>query len=126
VGGCPSGGAPAVAVTGGEGIAFNQSVVQHFWDVGYPAAPPYNGSTMDLVTASSNHLDTAQGSPATIGIGSNFTGGSSGGQWYIFFSGGGGFANGHNDYIYTSQPLQMFSPYYGNEAAVLYNAAATT
>jgi hypothetical protein len=126
VGGCPFGGAPAVGVTGGEGIAFNQSVVQHFWDVGYPAAPPYNGCCMDLSTASSNHLDTAQGSPATIGIGSNFTGGSSGGQWYIFFSGGGGYANGHNDYIYLAQPLQMFSPYYGNEAALLYTAAATT
>lgn len=124
-GGCPSGGAPAVAVTGGEGIAFNQSVVQHFWDVGYPAAAPYDGCCMDLSTASSNHLDTAQGSPATIGIGSNFTGGSSGGQWYIFFSGGGGYANGHNDYVYTAQPLQMFSPYYGNEAASLYTAAAT-
>lgn len=125
-GNCPGGGSTAVSTIGGEGIAFNQPVVQHFWDIGYPAGAPYDGCCMDLSTASSNHLDTAQGSPATIGIGSNLTGGSSGGQWYIFFSGGGGFANGHNDYVYTAQPLQMFSPYYGNEAAAIYSAAAAT
>jgi hypothetical protein len=126
VGACPSGGSPIVRVTGGEGIAFNLSATQHFWNIGYPAAPPYDGSRMDLSTASTNHLDPFQGQPSTLGIGTNFTGGSSGGQWYVAFSGGGGYANGHNDYIYTSQPAQIFSPYYGNEAAALYNAAATS
>jgi hypothetical protein len=53
---------------------------------------------------------------------SNMTGGASGGAWLISFNGEYGYINGHNDFKYNNYPQYMFSPYYGDQVASLFNA----
>jgi hypothetical protein len=114
-------------VTGSEGIAFNQSYLQHVVDFGYPAASPFTGATEQLCLASFEETDPFIGGTGSVpwGIGCDQTGGSSGGGWVIRYGPGGGFVNGHNDYKYTSpsRPLEMFSPYFDNSELSLYNCA---
>lgn len=122
-----SAGQPIQNITGSEGIAFNQSYLQHVVDFGYPAESPFNGQTEQLCLASfeeTDPFDTEAGS-VPWGIGCDQTGGSSGGGWVIRYGSGGGFVNGHNDYKYTSpaRPLEMFSPYFDNSELSLYNCA---
>ena len=114
-------------VTGSEGIAFNQGYLQHVVDFGYPAAAPFNGETEQLCLASFEEQDPFIGGSGSLpwGIGCDQTGGSSGGGWVIRYGPSGGYANGHNDYKYTtpSRPLEMFSPYFDNSELSLYNCA---
>jgi len=114
-------------VTGSEGIAFNQSYLQHVVDFGYPAASPFTGETEQLCLASFEETDPFDTNAGSVqwGIGCDQTGGSSGGGWVIGYGPGGGFVNGHNDYKYTnpSRPLEMFSPYFDNSELSLYNCA---
>jgi V8-like Glu-specific endopeptidase len=118
-----AGGKPIVNVLGGQGLAWNWSPVQDFIDLGYPQAAPFNGNRLIECDAGYAVSDGNYGDPSPIGIGCDMTGGSSGGSWYIHWSGGGGQRNGHNDYKYGSQPLAVYSPYYGNGAVNLFNFA---
>jgi hypothetical protein len=106
------------STVGTQGFAWNQSYVQDFWSFGYPQAAPYSGGVLILTTSSTAQADdpTGSGYPYTIGIGSDETGGSSGGGWIINARlGAPGYVNSHNDYKYTSpsMPLAMYGPYYG-------------
>jgi hypothetical protein len=100
---------------GWDGFAWNQSVNQQFVAFGYPAASPYNGKNLiEDIGATAGQDSISGGADATepIVIGSPLTGGSSGGAWNIDWTDSGpGLINGHNDYIYTSQPNAMYSPY---------------
>jgi hypothetical protein len=99
---------------GWDGFEWNASVDQQFVAFGYPAASPYNGQDLEEDIATTGGQDSNGGADATnpIFIGSPFTGGSSGGAWDIGWTDAGpGYINGHNDYIYTSIPDQMYSPY---------------
>ena len=58
-------------------------------------------------------------SPATMGIGCDMTGGSSGGGWIV-----GGNLYSVNSYGYDDQPDVMFGPYLDGVAQSVYNAAA--
>jgi hypothetical protein len=82
---------------------------------GYPQAAPYNGKNLiEDIGATAGQDSISGGADATepIVIGSPLTGGSSGGAWNIDWTDSGpGFIDGHNDYIYTSQPNGMYSPY---------------
>jgi hypothetical protein len=52
------------------------------------------------------------------------TGGSSGGPWILNFSGQAGgtnYLNGNNSYRYTMHPQELFSPYFGDAAKLLYD-----
>jgi hypothetical protein len=50
--------------------------------------------------------------PNPVGIGSDFTGGSSGGGWMIGWSPTSpGYINGHNDFTNSGVANTMFSPY---------------
>ncbi len=102
---------------GAQGIMWNQTANYTAAAFGYPAAPPYNGAY--LVRADGYTYNAGNG---TIYMYSGLTGGSSGGPWYRNFDGSWGYVNGHNDFIYTSSPAWMYSPYYGNQVASLYNA----
>lgn len=117
-----------VSYVGGQGIAWNYDRNQYYSALGYPAADPFNGQRLiecDAPYATSDNPDGFWGlfGPYATGIGCDMTGGSSGGPWLIYFSSYGGYINGHNDYKYDSQPLAMYSPYYGNEAETLYLTA---
>ncbi len=103
---------------GGAGFAWNQSRNQDFVDFGYPAASPFNGTSMQNCFAGYAIADTGVGGagPAPSGIGCDMTGGSSGGSWQIAWGGSSGavpgYINGHNDYKWSNQPLAMYSPYF--------------
>ena len=102
---------------GGQGIAWNQSANYYTCAFGYPQAPPYTGAYLTEVCG--NTYNPGNG---TIYMYSGMTGGSSGGPWFRNFDGNWGYVNGHNDFIYTNSPSYMYSPYYGNQVASLYNA----
>jgi hypothetical protein len=121
----PNNGVHLVSAVGGEGITWNASRSQNYTAFGYPQASPFTGNRMIEVQApfATTSAPDGTGTPMT-GIGNDMTGGSSGGGWLINFSSSGGWVNGHNDWKYFSQPLAMYSPYYGNEEAAVYSAAA--
>ncbi|HET9649451.1 MAG TPA: hypothetical protein VFP34_14645 [Microlunatus sp.] len=102
---------------GAQGLMWNQSANYYTCAFGYPQAAPYTGAY--LVETCGN---TANPNNGTIYMYSGMTGGSSGGPWFRNFDGNWGYVNGHNDFIYTNAPAYMYSPYYGNQVASLYNA----
>jgi V8-like Glu-specific endopeptidase len=115
----PSDGATIQSLTGAFGIGFNQPRVQTYQEYGYPAVFPYNGDRLYELT-SPWARDDPSFSPATMGISSDFTGGSSGGPW---LAGAPLVALSVNDYTYTSPPAWrgfMFGPYFGSIAQQLY------
>ena len=60
--------------------------------------------------------------PAPQAIGCDLTGGSSGGPWIMKFSGGAGatnYVNGDNSHRRSTNPLEMFSPHYDDQAKTL-------
>ena len=81
---------------------------------------PFNGTVLDYCS------DPEFGWPyvaSTMGMACNFTGGSSGGPWLVFFGGEFGYINGVNAFKYASLPSYIFSPYFGTDAYNLYLAA---
>jgi V8-like Glu-specific endopeptidase len=116
-------------VVGYLGFAANQNRIQHWNDFGYPQAKPFTGKFLVTCQASAAADDNTQGSPATIAIGCDMTGGSSGGPWILTFvrtkAGANNYLNGLNSYKYIvpSQPLAMYGPYFGDQAVDLRNAA---
>jgi hypothetical protein len=118
-------GRHVVSYLGGQGIRWNYPRNQSYSAFGYPQASPFNGLYQYRCNSGVTSDDNPGGSgPTAHGILCNMTGGSSGGGWLINLSGGLGYVNGHNDYKYNSDPGHMFSPYYGNEAATVYNTAS--
>ncbi len=99
---------------GGQGIAWNYPL-QYVYAFGYPQAAPFNGQTLWAERGSTFAWGADQG------MVNYMTGGSSGGAWLGWFNGSWGYINGHNDYKYGSLPAYMFSPYYGNQVANLFN-----
>jgi hypothetical protein len=118
-----------VDTVGGAGFWANASRIQHWHDFGYPQAAPFNGQKMTICTASHASDDNPGGPPfrpATMSLGCDMTGGSSGGSWQIFWGNGGpGYTNSHNSYKYISpnRPLEMWGPYFDNDAWNVFNAA---
>jgi V8-like Glu-specific endopeptidase len=114
----PAGGTALTDRVGGRGIAFNTSRSQTYNSYGYPAAPPFTG---ERLWRCNSPLQTSDNSanPATLGIGCDMTGGSSGGGWIV-----GSNVVSVNSYGYGNQPNVMYGPYQGSVAQSLYNAAA--
>jgi hypothetical protein len=98
---------------GWDGFAWNWSDTENFNQFGYPAASPYNGSSM-IQNVASTSVVTGWGSPGqdVIGTPSPMNPGSSGGAWDVdWTTSSDGYINGHNDFTSTSYPGTMFSPY---------------
>lgn len=116
-------------VVGTNGEAWGQGSQQEIWSFGYPAAAPFDGTILVWTTSGVAQIDDCggAGSPYCWGVGSNETGGSSGGAWVILQRWASpGYVVGHNDFKYTSpsMPLAMFSPYQDNSVwLTLYNFA---
>jgi hypothetical protein len=102
---------------GGQGIAWNYGYNYYMYAFGYPQAPPFTGCCLV-----ENPGNTYNGGGGTIYMLNDMTGGSSGGAWLNWFNGSWGYINGHNDFKYNASPQYMYSPYYGNQVASLYNA----
>jgi V8-like Glu-specific endopeptidase len=108
-------------VVGARGIAFSQPVQQSYRSHGHPAGSPFNGSKLWACESDFGFHDYPlpnQG-PATLAIGCNMTGGSSGGGWVI----NGQDVVSLNSYKYTSQTEVMYGPYFGTTAQAVFNLA---
>ncbi|WP_113702280.1 trypsin-like serine peptidase [Nonomuraea lactucae] len=121
----PLQGRTLVDVVGGQGIAFNQPRRLQMFSFGYPAAPPFDGSTLTYCSGRAFN-DTVM--TRDQGLRCNMTGGSSGGPWFRSFdeSTGLGTLNSVNSFKYNFAPDFMFGPFFGNEAMALYQAAQNT
>ncbi len=107
-------------VVGGQGIAFNLARGLFYNAYGYPAAPPFDGET--LQSCSGTASDDVWGGTQSQSIPCNMTGGSSGGPWLT----GGSTINSVNSFGYTGVPNRMFGPYFGSTIQGAYNTAATS
>jgi hypothetical protein len=96
--------------------SYNRS--QHYLSHGYPAAPPFNGERHWICDSTLATSDNSA-SPATMGIGCDMTGGSSGGGWIV-----GSNLYSVNSYGYSNQPNVMYGPYIDSVAQSLYTAAS--
>ncbi len=92
---------------------------------GYPADAPFDGSKLAKNTSAWGYDDCTSGPPCTMGVGSSFTGGSSGGPW-VLNQGGDLFANGVNSYYYLSCETTMYSPYFDQTIWDLFQSAKAT
>ena len=102
-------------VVGWLGFAWNFPRNQVWTSLGYPAAPPFNGQRMWQDTAPYANDGSVPGSPHPVGIGCSMTGGCSGGPWVLGL-GSANHVNGHNSYRPNNQPLEIYSPYFGDNA----------
>ena len=118
----PVGGRTLNATVGGRGVSFNYTATvgaTHFLSLGYPAASPFNGSSLFICDAKLGTRDTSA-NPPTMGIGCDMTGGSSGGGWID----DSGRVASVNSYGYSTLKNVMFGPYQGTVAQTLYNTAS--
>jgi V8-like Glu-specific endopeptidase len=102
-------------VVGWLGFAWNFPRNQVWTSLGYPQAPPFNGQRMWQDTAPYANDGSVPGSPQPIGIGCSMTGGCSGGPWVLGL-GSTNYVNAHNSYRPNNQPLEIYSPYFGDNA----------
>jgi len=117
------------AHTGWLGMAWNQSRNQHWVAMGYPQGAPFAGGKI-IMAASAYGYDDNWPPDAVLGVamGSNLTGGSSGGPWIISYGlpgqvagGGDNYINGHNDWKWDLEPEAMVSPFYDCRQMAIYN-----
>lgn len=111
----PLNGRTVSQTVGWLGFAWNFPRNQVWISLGYPAEAPFNGLRMFQDTAAYANDGSVPGSPATIGIGCSMTGGCSGGPWVLGF-GSTNYVNGHNSYRPNAQPLEIYAPYFGDNA----------
>jgi len=110
-------------IVGNLGFAYGGTRIRHWFQTGYPQGSPFTGKWQVINTSSYAYNDTSMGTPYPVGVGSDLTGGSSGGPWIYKFSGTAGstnYLNGHNDYNYGDY-REMFSPFFGTAAYDLWS-----
>lgn len=108
---------------GAQRIAFNGERGQEMHSFGYPAADPYDGSTLTYC-AGGTFTDPLL--TDDHGMNCDMTGGSSGGPWFSSFdpATGTGVQESVNSFGYTFLPNVMFGPYFGDSAKALYDKAS--
>ena len=111
----PLNGRTVAQVVGWLGFAWNFARNQVWTSLGYPAEAPFNGLRMFQDTAAYANDGNVPGSPHPIGIGCSMTGGCSGGPWVLGL-GSANHVNGHNSYRPNNQPLEIYAPYFGDNA----------
>lgn len=104
------GGQTLAQRVGWLGFAWNWSRVQHWWEIGYPQAAPFDGKWMIACQASYAYDSPFGSSPDPMGVGCDMTGGCSGGPW-VFRMGSGNYLNGVNSHRRTGYNNELYSPY---------------
>ena len=99
-------------------IVFGAPRNQSYALYGYPAAKRFSGQRM-RVCNTTWQLDDTSATPATMGVPSDMTGGSSGGAWVTST----GAVASVVSYGYASLHNVLFGPHQESEAQQLYNAA---
>jgi len=111
------GGRKLSDVVGYLGFSWNQSRFQHWHAMGYPAGAPFDGKVM-VTTQASYAYDGQVAGIKPMAIGSDMTGGCSGGPWIRNFL-TANQANGLNSYRRSSHGQEMLSPYFDDRAKSL-------
>jgi hypothetical protein len=118
-----NGGLPIEFYTGFLGYAYygntGNEAVNHYTATGYPQAAPFSGAWMVRSDASTADFELF-GVPDTLEIGSDQTGGTSGGPWILAWDEGsnpasyflGDYVNGLNSFKWTNpaRPLEIAGP----------------
>ena len=122
----PLNGKTLTDTVGSQGIAFNTSRPVFAYSFGYPAAAPYDGTTLDYCSGTTSN-DTTGGSN-DYRLVCNMTGGSSGGPWFRDFSTSTGVGTqiSLNSFGYRGEKNAMYGPYFGSVVQSLYNTASTS
>jgi hypothetical protein len=112
---------------GGQGITWNQSKHIGVTVFGYPAAPPYDGQSLQACNGTTFPTwEVLFWSSDIIGLHNcNLTGGASGGGWLAYFDGQAGYLDGDSSFKYVNDPNSIYSPYFGDRASSLYNALSS-
>jgi hypothetical protein len=110
------------ATVGSQSVGFNLPRGQFTYSFGYPAARPYDGTTLDYCSSTTTN-DTTGGSQDQRLV-CNMTGGSSGGPWFVGFdkANGTGTQISINSFGYTGEKNAMYGPYFGSVIQSLYTA----
>lgn len=112
------------AVAGGYDIAWNLSPKQVFDVHGYPAAPPFDGTSQRLCSGTPylghDLASFLEPGPLNLAVSCEVTGGASGGGWTIH----GNVLNGVTNYGYSDDPTTDFGAYFGEAVHALYKQAA--
>jgi V8-like Glu-specific endopeptidase len=110
---------------GGAEMAWNLKAKQTFDVHGYPGEEPFDGETQRLCREVPflGHDPTSFSFPGPLNLANDcdVTGGASGGGWMIR---GGTTLNSVTSYGHFDLESPVFGPYFGKEAARLYNRAA--
>jgi hypothetical protein len=121
----PGSGAASLEETVGAAlpVAFNGPAVQDVallgaW--GYPAAEPFDGSTMHTCTGEPGRLSLKEKEPTMYRVGCTMTGGSSGGGWFTIDA-GGRTALVSNTSIGPDPAVWLAGPYLGDTAKVVFD-----
>jgi V8-like Glu-specific endopeptidase len=116
-----SSGQHIVDVVGGQGIEWNHPQVQFQYQFGYPVIGRFNGQTLQFCTGWSFN------DGGHTGINCDMTEGASGGPWLAEFNGTFGYLDTVNSWVFWDANGVRFKwngPYFGNNAANLFNAVA--
>jgi hypothetical protein len=102
-----AGGKPIEMYTGYLGYTYGGSYSSRHWnEFGYPAASPFNGNVL-IESQSSTGAEDQGGQVDTVEVGSDMTGGCSGGPWILVFypyAGPVNYANGLNSFKWVQPP----------------------
>jgi hypothetical protein len=104
---------------GASGVAFSQARGLMYTAFGYPAAPPFDGETLQSCQGVAS--EDPFGQTQSQGIPCDMTGGSSGGPWFL--DGSDGFQNSVNSFGYVGVNNTMFGPYWGSVVEDAYQTA---
>ncbi|MEK0155506.1 hypothetical protein [Arthrobacter oryzae] len=110
-------------VVGASGAQFNAARGLTYKSFGYPAAAPFDGSSLVSCTGPASN-DPYNPQFQSQGIPCDMTGGSSGGPWFIGTS-SSGYQNSVNSYGYGSRSEIMYGPYWGSVIQQAYSSASS-
>ncbi len=114
------GGRHIADVVGSNGIAFNGEVGNSVSAFGYPAASPFDGSSLYFCSGQIRS-DSVEPTRTDLGLGCTMNQGSSGGPWMVNVSPElGGVIVSVNSFGYDELPNVLFGPRFGANIAALY------
>ncbi|WP_461165269.1 trypsin-like serine peptidase [Arthrobacter sp. R4-81] len=119
----PVNGKTLADTVGASGVEFNAPRGLSYTSYGYPAAKPFDGTSLVSCTGTASD-DPFNPQFNSQGISCDMTGGSSGGPWFIG-SGSGGVQNSVNSYGYGKKYPIMYGPYWGSVIRQAYSDASS-
>jgi V8-like Glu-specific endopeptidase len=119
----PRQGSELEGAVGARGVAFEQERDQLFMAFGYPQRQPpleFTGGRLFACEARYGGDDPVEPPPSTMRIACDMTEGSSGGGWVTDDT----YVNSVISYGYLTEPDHLYGPYFGPEAAAVYDQIA--